>query len=243
LAQTATTPSDEPVRAVLLDLGGVLVEWDPRHLYRRIFADAAAMEHFLATVCTPEWNEEQDIGRPFAEGVRLLVERFPAFVEEIRAYDRRWPEMLKGPIEDSVAILGELRARAVPVFALTNWSAEKFPIARERFAFLEWFDGILVSGHVGIKKPDPLFFGLAAERFGLLPSQTAFVDDLARNVAAAAQLGFRAHHFEGASGLRRFLVDCRLLPADAARDRVQDAGRIRSRSDNARCPSRATRSS
>jgi 2-haloacid dehalogenase len=202
-----------PARAVLIDLGGVVVDWNPRHLYRRIFAEEQAMEEFLATICTQDWNEEQDRGRPFAEGVQLLVERHPHLAEEIRAYDARWPEMLKGPTEDSVALLEELRARGVALFALTNWSAEKFSVGRARFPFFEWFAGIVVSGEERVKKPDPRIFKLAIGRFGLDPAATLFVDDTAPNVAAAAGLGFRTHHFTGASGLRAALVENGLLPA------------------------------
>lgn len=199
-------------RAVLFDLGGVLVDWNPRYLYRQIFADPAAMEEFLGTVCTQAWNEEQDLGRPFAEGVRLLTAQHPHRAAEIRAYDERWHEMLKEPIAESVALLGELRERGAALYALTNWSAEKFPIARARFAFLEWFNGIVVSGEERLKKPDPRIFDLAIRRFRLDPAATLFVDDGAHNVAAAARLGFRAHHFTGAAELRRALVAHRLLP-------------------------------
>ncbi len=171
------------------------------------------MEEFLATVCTQAWNEEQDLGRPFAEGVRHLVARHPDRAAEIRAYDERWHEMLKGPIEGSVALLGELRDRGVRLFALTNWSAEKFPVGRARFDFFDWFAGIVVSGEERLKKPDRRIFDLAAQRFGLDPATTLFVDDAARNVAAAAQLGFRAHHFVGIEELRRALVENRLLQA------------------------------
>jgi 2-haloacid dehalogenase len=200
-------------RAVLFDLGGVLVDWNPRYLYRRLFADEATMEHFLATVCTQTWNEEQDAGRPFGEGVQLLIAQHPQHASKIRAYDLRWAEMLNGAIEDSVAVVGELRGRGVPLFALTNWSAEKFPLARARFAFLDWFDGIIVSGEERLKKPDPRIYRLAIERFGLAPVTTLYVDDAERNIAAAALLGFKTHHFAKATGLRAVLVACGLLPA------------------------------
>ena len=202
-----------PVRAVLFDLGGVLVDWNPRHLYRRLFTDEVAMERFLATVCTQAWNEDQDAGRPFCEGVELLVARHPQHADEIRAYDTRWGEMLQGAIEESVAILGALRARGVPLFGLTNWSAEKFPLAWTRFAFLEWFDGILVSGEERLKKPDPRIYRLAVQRFGLEPTETLYIDDAEVNVAAAALLGFKTHRFVEAPGLHSLLVACGLLPA------------------------------
>ena len=205
--------ADPPVRAVLFDLGGVLLDWDPRHLYRRVFPDEAAMERFLATVCTQAWNEEQDAGRPFGEGVALLLARHPQHADEIRAYDLRWGEMLRGAIEESVTILGELRARGVPLFALTNWSAEKFPLARTRFGFLEWFDGILVSGEERLKKPDPRIYRLAIERFGLEPAETLYIDDAEANIAAAARLGFKTHHFVEAAALRGLFVACGLLSA------------------------------
>jgi 2-haloacid dehalogenase len=208
-----STNSDPPVRKVLFDLGGVLVDWNPRHLYRQLFVDEAAMEHFLATVCTQAWNEEQDEGRPFREGVELLLTRHPQHAVAIRAYDSRWGEMLRGAIEESVVILGELRARGIPLFALTNWSAEKFPLARMRFAFLEWFDGILVSGEERLKKPDPRIYHLAIQRFGLEPVQTLYVDDAEKNIAAAALLGFKTHRFVEAPALRSQLVACGLLRA------------------------------
>jgi 2-haloacid dehalogenase len=201
-----------PPRAVLFDLGGVFIDWNPRHLYRRLFADEAAMEEFLATVCTQEWNAEQDRGRPFAEAVRLLCAAHPHLADAIRAYDARWEEMLKGEIRESVRCLEELRRRAVPLFALTNWSAEKFPLARARFSFLAWFEGVLVSGEVGLKKPDSRIFALAAERFSLDPAATLFVDDTAANVEAAAALGFRAYRFTDPAALRRALTGCGLLP-------------------------------
>ena len=206
-------PNPDPeVRTVLFDLGGVLIDWNPRHLYRRMFSDEAAMEQFLATVCTQTWNEEQDAGRLFCEGVELLIARHPQQAAAIRAYDLRWDEMLKGAIEGSVAILGELRARRTPLFALTNWSAEKFPLARARFAFLEWFDGILVSGEERLRKPDPRIYGLAVERFGLEPERTLYIDDAEKNIAAAALLGFETHHFVEPRALRSRLVGCGLLP-------------------------------
>ena len=133
-------------KAVVFDLGGVLIDWDPRYLYRKLLADEAAVEEFLATVCTPEWNLEQDRGRPFAEGVAELVERHPVHAAAIAAYHERWPEMLGGGIEAAVELLAELRAAGVPLYALTNWSAETFGVAWERYEFLSWFDE-----HVGMR--------------------------------------------------------------------------------------------
>jgi 2-haloacid dehalogenase len=202
-------------KAVVFDLGGVLIEWDPRHLYRKLLADEAAVEEFLATVCTPEWNAELDRGRPFAEGVAELVERHPEHAAAIAAYHERWPEMVAGDIPGTVEVLAELRAAGVPLYALTNWSAETFAITRGRFEFLEWFDGLLVSGEERVTKPDPAIFQLLLDRFGLDPTATVFVDDSEANVAAARRLGFDAIRFTGHEELRRELVARRLLPRSA----------------------------
>ena len=202
-------------KAVVFDLGGVLIDWDPRHLYRKLLADEAAVEEFLATVCTPEWNAELDRGRPFAEGVAELVERHPEHAAAIAAYHERWPEMVAGDIPGTVEVLAELRAAGVPLYALTNWSAETFAITRGRFEFLDWFDGLLVSGEEGMAKPDPAIFQLLLDRFGLDPTATVFVDDSEANVAAARRLGFDAIGFTGHEELRRELVARRLLPRSA----------------------------
>jgi 2-haloacid dehalogenase len=202
-------------KAVVFDLGGVLIDWDPRHLYRKLLADEAAVEEFLATVCTPEWNAELDRGRPFAEGVAELVERHPAHAAAIAAYHERWPEMVAGDIPGTVEVLAELRAAGVPLYALTNWSAETFAITRGRFEFLEWFDGLMVSGEERITKPDPAIFQLLLDRFGLDPAATVFVDDSEANVAAARRLGIDAIRFTGHDELRRELVARRLLARSA----------------------------
>ena len=202
-----------PLKAVVFDLGGVLIDWDPRYLYRKLLDDEAAVEEFLATVCTPAWNAEQDRGRPFAEGVAELVERHPVHAAAITAYHERWPEMLGGAAGGTVEVLAELRAAGVPVYALTNWSAETFGIARERFEFLEWFDGVLVSGEERMIKPDPAIFRLLLDRFGLDPGATFYIDDSPANVAAADRLGFDAVRFTSPAQLRRDLEARGLLSA------------------------------
>jgi 2-haloacid dehalogenase len=200
-----------PTKAVVFDLGGVLIDWDPRYLYRKLLADEEAVEEFLATVCTPEWNAELDGGRPFAEGVAELVERHPAHAAAITAYHERWPEMLGGEVPGAVAVLADLRAAGVPLYALTNWSAETYGITRGRFEFLDWFDGVVVSGEERVIKPDPRIFRLLADRFGLDPEATLFVDDSEANVAAARALGFDAVRFTDPERLRRDLEARRLL--------------------------------
>lgn len=208
--------SEPPVGAVVFDLGGVLVDWDPRHLYRRLFdGDDEAMEWFLANVCNAEWNAEQDRGRPFAEGVAEATARFPEHRDLIRAYHERWEETLDGPIEATVGLLAELDARGTPLYALTNWSPETWPVALERFGFLRRFDGILVSGHVGVAKPDPAIFALLAERFGLEPGRTLLVDDSPDNVDVARALGFRALRFASPARLHAALAELGLLDGGA----------------------------
>jgi 2-haloacid dehalogenase len=192
----------------VFDLGGVLVDWNPRHLYRGLFDDEAEMERFLQEICTPDWNEAQDAGRPIAEAVALLQAAHPHEADRIAAFYDRWPEMLKGAISGTVTILEELKALATPLYALTNWSAETFPIAEQRFGFLDLFDGVLVSGKIGLKKPDPAIFHRLAAEFDLTPAHCVFIDDAVRNIEAAAALGFHALRFEDPPTLR---LDLRAL--------------------------------
>ncbi|HEX3522048.1 MAG TPA: HAD family phosphatase [Stellaceae bacterium] len=202
---------------VVFDLGGVLIDWDPRHLYRRLFAgDEAAMEHFLATVCTHEWNRSQDAGRSFAEGARLLKAEHPNKAELIDAYGDRFDETIAGPIAGSIQILAELRDRGTPLYGLTNWSAETFPAALERFAFLRWFRGILVSGEIGVIKPDPRIFALLIDRFAVEPQSAVYIDDVEANVAATRSFGIYGIHFTTPANLREELVALGLLPSRTA---------------------------
>jgi 2-haloacid dehalogenase len=205
-------PSRVKRTVAVFDLGGVLLDWNPRHLYRKLFGgDEAAMEHFLANVCTTEWNQRQDAGRSFADAVRELLPQHRDKLELIEAFGKRFDEMIAGPIEDSVALLAELKARRVPLYALSNWSAETFPSQRSRFAFLDWFDGIVVSGLEGVIKPDPRIFGILCERYHLVPESTIFIDDVAANAQAASSLGLHGIHFRSADQLRRELQAVGLL--------------------------------
>lgn len=197
---------------VVFDLGGVLVDWNPRYLYRKLFdGDDAGMERFLAEVCGHDWNLAQDAGRPFAEACALLVERHPEQKHLIEAYHRRWPEMLGGPIHGTVDILRELKARATPLYALTNWSAETFPIALELYDFLHWFEGTVVSGREKLVKPDPRIYRLLLERYGIDPAAAIYIDDNPANAAAAATLGLHGIHFTAPDALRDELERLGLL--------------------------------
>jgi 2-haloacid dehalogenase len=192
---------------VVFDLGGVLIDWNPRYLYRQLIADEAAMERFLAEVCHPAWNEEQDRGRSFAAAIEEAALRHPGQRALIEAYHHRWAEMLGGPIAGTVAVLEELKKAGRELHALTNWSAETFPLARERYPVLTWFETILVSGEHGLIKPDPRIFELLLERIGRTAAECIYIDDNQRNVAAAAALGFDALHFVSPEELRHDLVE------------------------------------
>ena len=197
--------------AILFDLGGVLIEWDPRRIYTARFQDPTELEWFLGEVCSPEWNRGLDAGRPFAEAIAEKQAEFPELLEPIGWWGSRWEGMLGGAVPGTVAILRELVDRGHPTFALTNWSAETFPIARRRFPFLEWFQDIVVSGEVGLAKPDPAIFRLSEERCGLVPANTLFIDDHAPNLQAARALGFQTHLFQSPHALRQELQGRGLL--------------------------------
>jgi 2-haloacid dehalogenase len=196
----------------IFDLGGVLIGWDPRHLYRKLFdGDDEAMEHFLATVCTHEWNRGQDSGRSFAEGCRLLTEEHPHHAELIDAYGARFDETMAGPISGTVEILAELRDRGTPLYALSNFSAETFPLALQRFDFLGWFRGILISGAIGMLKPDPGIYRALLNRFAIDPRTAIFIDDVAANAAGADRVGILGIRFTTPTALRQELVRLKLL--------------------------------
>ena len=200
------------VDTVLFDLGAVLIDWNPRYLYRPLFGrDEAAMEHFLAEIVPPEWNHQIDAGKPFSEAVAERIRVHPAHAELIALWKDKWPRMLREPIAESVAILGELRQRGHRLYALTNWSAETFPLARAKFDFLGWFEDIVVSGEVKLAKPDPRVFALTIERCRLDPARTVFIDDSERNVEAGRNAGLRALHFTGPQQLRTDLLRLGLI--------------------------------
>ena len=198
-------------RVVVFDLGGVLIDWNPRYLYRQLIEDEAAMELFLTEVCHSAWNEEQDRGRSFAAAIEEAAGRHPEQRALIEAYHHRWEEMLAGPIAGSVDLLEELKAAGHELHALTNWSAEKFPVARERYAFLTWFATILISGEHGLIKPDPRIFELLLERIGHDAGACIYIDDNPKNAAAAAALGFDAIQFASPGQLRDDLARRGLL--------------------------------
>ena len=198
------------IDAIVFDFGGVLIDWNPRYVFRQLFEDEEKMEWFLSNVCTDEWNVQQDKGRLLHEGTALLKSSHPDHHELIEAYYGRWEEMLKGEISETVEILHELK-KNYKVYGLTNWSAQTFPIAKARFPFLQVFDGIVVSGEEKIIKPDPAIFHLLTDRYGLKPEHSLFIDDNIKNVAAARELHFEAIRFTTAGELRIQLRDLKIL--------------------------------
>jgi 2-haloacid dehalogenase len=205
---------DLSLNTVVFDLGGVLLDWNPRYLYRSIFKDdEERMEWFLATVCTQEWNATHDAGRSFSDGVAQLVNSHPELAAEIEAYQSRWPEMLGGAFDETVALLDVLSDAGIRLFALSNWSAETFPYAAA-YPFMSRFDGTVVSGYEGVKKPDPELFQILIERHQLNPERALFVDDVKENLDTAAALGFKVHHFQSADLLAGDLAE-RGLPVEA----------------------------
>jgi 2-haloacid dehalogenase len=199
------------LNTVVFDLGNVLVRWNPRLLYEQLITDADELEQFFDTVITHDWIREQDAGRPFDEGIAILAAQFPHYHAQIRAFWERWEEMVPGQIDGTVEILAELKERETPLYALTNWSHETFPIARPRFPFFEWFDGIVVSGEIGMIKPDARIYHHLLERFGLAAGDCVFIDDSAANVRGAEAVGITALHFQSPEKLRRELLKLQLL--------------------------------
>ena len=191
---------------MLFDLGGVLIEWDPRRLYRRHFEDEALMERFLAEVCTPAWNHAIDLGQPLGEAVAERQAAFPEHAPLIALYASGWADMLGEAIQGTVDLLGELHGQGVKVCALSNWSAETFPVALARFPFLGWFERIVISGEVRLAKPDPAIFTLALAACGLEAADTVFIDDVPANVATARSLGLDAILFQDPEHLRAQLA-------------------------------------
>jgi 2-haloacid dehalogenase len=187
--------TDAVIDAVLFDLGNVLIRWDPRNHYKDRFASAEDMERFLAVVAPGSWNHEMDLGKPFALAIAERTVLHPEHGELLAEWQTEWERMLGGAIDGSVALLAELRQAGYRIAALTNWSAETFPVARKRFPFLAWFEDVVISGVEGIAKPDPQMFALALARTGFVPERTVFIDDSLPNIEAARAARLRTVHF------------------------------------------------
>jgi 2-haloacid dehalogenase len=192
---------------IIFDLGAVLIDWNPRYLFNKIFSTPAETEHFLRNICTADWNEEQDAGRALTDATELLVQQYPGYEAQIRAYYGRWKEMLGGTIDDTVAILEQLKnSGQYKLYALTNWSNETFPIALTLYPFLQWFDGIVVSGREKMRKPHACFYELLLNRYHVNAADALFIDDNLRNVTAAEACGIESIHFTSPDQLKQALT-------------------------------------
>lgn len=190
------------IRTVVFDIGGVLIDWNPRHLFRKVFESGEEMEWFLANVCTYEWNVQQDGGKLFSVATAELQEKFPGYRDKIALYYGRWEEMLNGEISGTVEIFRRLKSAGMPLYALSNWSHEAFPVAYNRYDFMKLFDGLVVSGYEKLLKPDHAIYRVLMKRYNVNPAESVYIDDNKPNADAAAELGFNAIHFTSPEQLR-----------------------------------------
>lgn len=200
------------INTFIFDLGNVLIDWNPDYVFDPMFEDKERKKYFFQNICTMEWNEMQDEGRSIKEATEELCARHPEWKEYIEAYYGRWIEMLGGAIHQTVDIFRQLKEKEkYRFYALTNWSAELFPHALERYEFLHWFDGRVVSGEEKMRKPNPEFYNVLLNRFSVRPDEALFIDDNLRNVKAAEELGISSIHFRSPQQLREELKSLALL--------------------------------
>lgn len=204
MSNTCAVPGSE-VNAAVFDLGGVLIDWNPRHLYRRLFADPGEMEEFLTRICTEEWHRGHDLGEDIRESCQRLAGLHPGYRDMIMAWAERGEEMAPAPFDQTVEVLAELKAAGMRCYALSNMEPDVFTIRRARFPFMKWFDGYVISGIEGVAKPDLRIFEILLQRHGLEPQTTVFVDDSAQNVEAARALKIHAVQYTSAQRLRQEL--------------------------------------
>jgi 2-haloacid dehalogenase len=193
------------ISAVAFDLGGVLIDWDPRHLYRKLFSDPAEMEDFLARICTPDWHRQHDLGADITASCERLAAQRPGYRGMIMAWAERGEEMAAGQYDRTVRVLAEVKAAGLRCYALSNMEPVPFAIRLARFPFMSWFDGHVISGLERVAKPDPRIFQILLERYCLAPEATAFTDDSLANVEAARAMRINAVHYTGTEQLRREL--------------------------------------
>jgi len=201
------------INTIIFDLGGVLIDWNPRYVFDNDYFDTIEKrDHFLENICTDAWNENQDAGYPIAKATEEKIAVFPEWETAIRDYYGRWTKMLHGPIDETLDIFRDLKKNSkLKIYALTNWSAETFPIALERFDFLQWFDGMAVSGIEKTRKPFPEFYQVLLNRYHVKPEEALLIDDNLRNVKAGEFLGIQGIHYKNASELRTQLIDLHLI--------------------------------
>jgi len=199
------------INSVVFDLGNVLIDWNPRYLYRKLIPTETELEWFLENICDEKWNAKHDAGHSFSDGIAEYSKKFPQYSELIEAWFGRWEEMLGDSLEEVVDILSAIKSSRMSLYILSNWSAETYPIAEKRFDFLHWFDGKVISGEIGIVKPDLEIFKFLMTSYNLTPQETVFIDDKLVNVEAAKELGIHGIHFKNASILRKDLRKLKLF--------------------------------
>ena len=193
------------INNVVFDIGGVLLDWNPRHLFRKVFESEEEMEWFLSNICTYEWNVQQDGGKLFSVATAELSEKYPEYSDKIAMYYGRWTEMLGGEIDGTLKIFRALKSAGMPLYGLSNWSHEAFPVAYERYDFMKEFDGLVVSGYEKLLKPDHAIYKVLIDRYSINPSESVYIDDNKPNAEAARELGFHSIHFLSPDKLREEL--------------------------------------
>jgi 2-haloacid dehalogenase len=202
----------QKIETVIFDLGGVLIDWNPKYLYRKILKDEEKVNWFLENICTSEWNDQQDAGRSFEDATSELIKKHPEWEEAISAWYGRWKETIQGPIHGTVEILKSIKAsQKYRLYALTNWSAETFPWAKDNFDFLHWFEGIVVSGEEKTRKPFPEFYQILFDRYNVDVSKAIFIDDNYKNVEGAEKIGLKTIHFNSPAQLHTELTNFGVL--------------------------------
>lgn len=200
------------INTIIFDLGNVLIDWNPEYVFDKMFDDKEKKKYFFENICTMDWNEMQDAGRPIKEATEELLQKHPEWKEYIQAYYGQWKDMLGGPIHDTVEIFRQLKESGrYKMYALTNWSAELFPYALDMYEFLHWFDGRVVSGEEKMRKPNPEFYQVLLQRFNVQPGEALFIDDNLRNIKAAEEMGIRSIHFQSPEQLKEELKTLQLL--------------------------------
>jgi len=198
-------------KTIIFDLGGVLLDWDRRHLYQKIFSDPDELEYFLEEVCSLDWNVHTDVDKSFQDAIDELIPKYPHYEGQIRAYFERWEEMIAGDFPGTVEILRELKEAGYPLAALSNWSSETFPRIKDQYEFLSWFSPLVISGYIGYKKPDPEAYQIMLHELDLDAGDCVFIDDMEKNIQEAQRQGFEVIRFSSSEQLREDLVDLGLL--------------------------------